>query len=145
MGSNLAAIGYLVAAIRFILALRGPELAGQQPAGQPLRHDRHDHRDPGLATDPAASRHQRLPDDRGRCRDRRRDRLRRCAADRDDGHAAARGGLPLARGPGRRVRGRGRLSPGDFGITGEGGHIHHLSRFEMGLGIIIGAITFSAR
>ena len=35
------------------------------------------------------------------------------------------------------------LSPGDFGITGPEGHIHHLSRFEMGLGIIIGAITFS--
>ena len=35
------------------------------------------------------------------------------------------------------------LSPGDFGITGPDGHIHHLSRLEMGLGIIIGAITFS--
>jgi len=35
------------------------------------------------------------------------------------------------------------LSPGDFGITGAEGHIHHLSRFEMGLGIVIGAITFS--
>jgi H+-translocating NAD(P) transhydrogenase subunit beta len=35
------------------------------------------------------------------------------------------------------------LSPADFGITGADGHIHHLSRFEMGLGIVIGAITFS--
>jgi NAD(P) transhydrogenase subunit beta len=35
------------------------------------------------------------------------------------------------------------LSPHDFGITGPEGHIHHLSRFEMGLGIVIGAITFS--
>jgi NAD(P) transhydrogenase subunit beta len=35
------------------------------------------------------------------------------------------------------------LSPADFGITGPDGHIHHLSRLEMGLGIIIGAITFS--
>ena len=35
------------------------------------------------------------------------------------------------------------LSPADFGITGADGHIHHLSRLEMGLGIIIGAITFS--
>jgi NAD(P) transhydrogenase subunit beta len=35
------------------------------------------------------------------------------------------------------------LSPGDFGILGPDGEIHHLSRFEMGLGIIIGAITFS--
>ena len=77
-------------------------------------------------------------------RDRRRDRLRRGAADRDDGDAAARGGVPLAGGPGRRVR-RGGCLPlaGDFGITGADGHIHHLSRFEMGLGIVIGAITFS--
>jgi NAD(P) transhydrogenase subunit beta len=35
------------------------------------------------------------------------------------------------------------LSPTDFGITDPEGHIHHLSRLEMGLGIIIGAITFS--
>jgi H+-translocating NAD(P) transhydrogenase subunit beta len=35
------------------------------------------------------------------------------------------------------------LSPRDFGITDPEGHIHHLSRLEMGLGIIIGAITFS--
>ena len=35
------------------------------------------------------------------------------------------------------------LSPADFGITDAQGHIHHLSRLEMGLGIIIGAITFS--
>ena len=35
------------------------------------------------------------------------------------------------------------LSPADFGITGPDGLIHHLSRFEMGLGIVIGAITFS--
>jgi H+-translocating NAD(P) transhydrogenase subunit beta len=35
------------------------------------------------------------------------------------------------------------LSPADFGITGPGGRIHHLSRLEMGLGIIIGAVTFS--
>ncbi len=35
------------------------------------------------------------------------------------------------------------LSPADFGITDANGHIHHLSRLEMGLGIIIGAITFS--
>ena len=35
------------------------------------------------------------------------------------------------------------LSPADFGITDPDGHIHHLSRFEMGLGIVIGAITFS--
>ena len=35
------------------------------------------------------------------------------------------------------------LSPGDFGITGPDGEIHLLSRFEMGLGIVIGAITFS--
>ena len=35
------------------------------------------------------------------------------------------------------------LSPSDFGITDPDGSIHHLSRFEMGLGIVIGAITFS--
>ena len=35
------------------------------------------------------------------------------------------------------------LSPADFGITDPGGAIHHLSRLEMGLGIVIGAITFS--
>ena len=35
------------------------------------------------------------------------------------------------------------LSPADFGITDPDGHIHRLSRLEMGLGIIIGAITFS--
>jgi NAD(P) transhydrogenase subunit beta len=35
------------------------------------------------------------------------------------------------------------LSPGDFGITRPDGQIHLLSRFEMGLGIVIGAITFS--
>jgi NAD(P) transhydrogenase subunit beta len=35
------------------------------------------------------------------------------------------------------------LSPADFGITDPAGHIHRLSRLEMGLGIIIGAITFS--
>ena len=35
------------------------------------------------------------------------------------------------------------LSPADFGITDANGDIHHLSRLEMGLGIIIGAITFS--
>ena len=35
------------------------------------------------------------------------------------------------------------LSPDDFGITGPDGEIHLLSRFEMGLGIVIGAITFS--
>ena len=35
------------------------------------------------------------------------------------------------------------LSPGDFGITDPDGMIHHLSRLEMGLGIVIGAITFS--
>ena len=35
------------------------------------------------------------------------------------------------------------LSPADFGITDPDGRIHHLSRLEMGLGIIIGAITFS--
>ena len=35
------------------------------------------------------------------------------------------------------------LSPADFGITDADGLIHHLSRFEMGLGIVIGAITFS--
>ena len=35
------------------------------------------------------------------------------------------------------------MSPADFGITDPDGHIHLLSRFEMGLGIIIGAITFS--
>ncbi|MEK0085454.1 NAD(P)(+) transhydrogenase (Re/Si-specific) subunit beta [Benzoatithermus flavus] len=34
-------------------------------------------------------------------------------------------------------------SPADFGITDPDGHIHLLSRLEMGLGIIIGAITFS--
>jgi NAD(P) transhydrogenase subunit beta len=34
-------------------------------------------------------------------------------------------------------------SPADFGITDAAGQIHHLSRLEMGLGIIIGAITFS--
>ena len=35
------------------------------------------------------------------------------------------------------------LSPADFGITDAAGRIHGLSRLEMGLGIIIGAITFS--
>ena len=35
------------------------------------------------------------------------------------------------------------LSPHDFGISGPDGHIHLLSRFEMGLGAVIGAITFS--
>ena len=35
------------------------------------------------------------------------------------------------------------LSPRDFGITDAEGHIYYLSRLEMGLGIIIGAITFS--
>jgi NAD(P) transhydrogenase subunit beta len=35
------------------------------------------------------------------------------------------------------------MSPADFGITGPDGMIHHLSRLEMGLGIVIGAITFS--
>ena len=35
------------------------------------------------------------------------------------------------------------LSPSDFGITDPDGMIHHLSRLEMGLGIVIGAITFS--
>ena len=35
------------------------------------------------------------------------------------------------------------LSPADFGIADPDGSIHTLSRLEMGLGIIIGAITFS--
>jgi NAD(P) transhydrogenase subunit beta len=35
------------------------------------------------------------------------------------------------------------LSPHDFGITGPDGAIHGLSLFEMGLGTIIGAVTFS--
>ena len=35
------------------------------------------------------------------------------------------------------------LSPADFGIADAEGSIHTLSRLEMGLGIIIGAITFS--
>ena len=35
------------------------------------------------------------------------------------------------------------LSPADFGITGPDGGIRLLSRFEMGLGIVIGAVTFS--
>ncbi len=35
------------------------------------------------------------------------------------------------------------MSPADFGITDPEGMIHHLSRLEMGLGIVIGAITFS--
>ncbi|MFO1047753.1 MAG: NAD(P)(+) transhydrogenase (Re/Si-specific) subunit beta [Geminicoccaceae bacterium] len=35
------------------------------------------------------------------------------------------------------------LSPADFGIADPDGSIHVLSRLEMGLGIIIGAITFS--
>jgi NAD(P) transhydrogenase subunit beta len=35
------------------------------------------------------------------------------------------------------------LSPVAFGITYPNGHIHGVSLFEMGLGIIIGAITFS--
>jgi H+-translocating NAD(P) transhydrogenase subunit beta len=35
------------------------------------------------------------------------------------------------------------LSPADFGIADPDGSIHVLSRFEMGLGIVIGAITFS--
>ncbi|MFL5336126.1 MAG: NAD(P)(+) transhydrogenase (Re/Si-specific) subunit beta [Geminicoccaceae bacterium] len=35
------------------------------------------------------------------------------------------------------------LSPADFGIADPDGSIHVLSRLEMGLGIVIGAITFS--
>jgi NAD(P) transhydrogenase subunit beta len=35
------------------------------------------------------------------------------------------------------------LNPGDFGILDPDGHIHGVSLFEMGLGTIIGAITFS--
>jgi NAD(P) transhydrogenase subunit beta len=34
-------------------------------------------------------------------------------------------------------------SPADFGIVGEGGHIHGHSLLEMGLGTIVGAVTFT--
>ncbi len=35
------------------------------------------------------------------------------------------------------------LNPAAFGILGDDGHIHNVSRIEMGLGVAIGAITFS--
>ena len=49
MSTNLAAIGYLVAAVCFILALRGLSSPATSRPGQPLRHGRHDHRHPGHA------------------------------------------------------------------------------------------------
>ncbi len=109
MGSNLAAIGYLVAAICFILALRGLSSPASSRQGNRfgmigmtiailvslliLPH-------PGVVAYLLI-----LVGDR----DRRRHRLRRGAADRDDGDAAARGRVPLAGRPGRRVRRGGRL------------------------------------
>ncbi len=67
------------------------------------------------------------------------------AAHRDDRDAAAGRGVPL---PGRPGRGAGRggrayLNPGAFGIAGADGLILAVSRIEMGLGVAIGAITFS--
>ena len=41
MSVNLVQLLYLVAGVLFILALRGPVLAGHLAPGQPLRHDRH--------------------------------------------------------------------------------------------------------
>ena len=45
MTQELAAYGYLIAAVCFIMALRGLSLAGHVAAGQPVRHRRHGDRD----------------------------------------------------------------------------------------------------
>ncbi|MEJ1979245.1 MAG: hypothetical protein WDN49_27160 [Acetobacteraceae bacterium] len=49
MSPSLTAFAYLIAAVLFILALRGALQPGQRPQRQPLRHGGHDHRHPGDA------------------------------------------------------------------------------------------------
>ena len=56
MSASLTSLAYLVAAVLFILALRGLSSSGHVAAGQPLRHDRHGDRGDRHA---AASRHGR--------------------------------------------------------------------------------------
>ena len=41
MSASLTSLAYLVAAVLFILALRGLSSPGHVAPGQPLRHDRH--------------------------------------------------------------------------------------------------------
>ena len=57
MSASLTSLAYLVAAVLFILALRGLSSPVTSRAGQPLRHDRHGDRGDRHA---AASRHGRL-------------------------------------------------------------------------------------
>ena len=145
MSSNIAALGYLIAAVCFILALRGLSSPATSRAGQPLRHGRHGHRHPGLA---------------GCC----------CRIPSALAYLLILVAIVIGGGIGYMVAQRiemtampqlvaafhslvglaavfvavgAFLSPADFGITDADGSIHHLSRFEMGLGIVIGAITFS--
>ncbi len=77
-----------------------------EPAGQPLRHDRHGHR----GRDDADRPRRRAAADRRRGRHRRRHRLRHRPAHRDDGDAAARRRLPQPRRAGGGPRRDRRLS-----------------------------------
>ena len=81
MSASLTALAYLVAAVLFILALRGLSSPGHVASGQPLRHDRHGR---GGGRHAGPSRHGRagLRADLPRHHHRRRDRHRssRCAS-----------------------------------------------------------------
>ena len=57
MSASLTSLAYLVAAVLFILALRGLSSPGHVAPGQPLRHDRHGGRHRRHAR---PSRHERL-------------------------------------------------------------------------------------
>jgi NAD(P) transhydrogenase subunit beta len=134
-------LAYLVAGVCFILALRGLSSPSTSRRGNRFGML-------GMAI-AVAPRFSPIPDrldrDRRRDRHRRRDRLRHRAQDRDDRDAAARRRLPQPGRPRRRAgRGRRLSQPGRVRhLDPAGRDLPAVSRIEMGLGIAIGAITFS--
>ena len=142
MSASLTSLAYLVAAVLFILALRG--LSSPVTSRQGNRFGMI-----GMAV--AVARHaaaamawrQRLRADRAGHRHRRQHRRRRRAAHPDDGAAAAGRRVPLAGRPGGGVRRRRGAERAGSVRHRHAGHIHTQSLVEMSLGLAIGAITFS--
>jgi len=138
------AVLYLVAGVLFIMALRGLSSPQQPRAGN--RYGIIGMTIAMVTTLDHASGLASLPEDARRDRDRWRSRLRHRAADHDDRHAAARCRRSTRWSAWLQCSSalRPTSTPYAFGIAGAGRASSRVqSRIEMGLGIAIGAITFS--
>ena len=144
MNPNLVALLYLAAGVLFIMALRG--LSSPESS---RRGNQYGMIGMAIAVPPRWRRSSdelaaHLGADHRRPRHRRRHRRRHRAAHPDDVDAGAGGGVPLARRPRGRVRGRRRaLCAGSVRHRPRPATSPAASLLEMSLGVAIGAITFT--